>query len=154
MIAIHDQTKRELIESGTGVIGSLLKELLVHRNQMARIEQEKEMDLEIAKARRQAASSNQSTEATSSTHKQQVGEPDLSAAFEDLKAREDCSICRTLLEAIEQAESDVQVRALTEYGRLKHAVDSGASEDEIKQILTSSDTLEDLLEQEMGASAR
>lgn len=51
---MEDQTKAELIEASSSVAASLLKEMLVHRRRMSRIEAEKEKEIEIAEARERA----------------------------------------------------------------------------------------------------
>lgn len=159
---MHADTKRELIEASSGALATLAKEMLVHRNEMRTLEQQKEMELELAEARQQSsagqpAQGGQQTQAQSAPDEQAhaavgVEQADLTDAFEDLREREQCGVCRTLLDAIERADRRTQVKALTEYGKLQHAVATGGTEDEIKAILQSSDTLEDLLEQEMGSA--
>lgn len=149
---MHDETKSELISSGASAVGSVLKELFVHRTNMEQMEQRKEMELELARARQGADTDGESAASggdrqPASPPGSTVGDPDLQEAFADLKAREQCGVCRQLLDAIEHADRRTQVTALTEYGKLAHAVETGASEQEIREILERSDTLEDLLNQ-------
>lgn len=147
---MHDETKQELISTGTSVMGSLLKEFFIHRNRVNQMQEKKDLELELAKARTGAAS-DQGTERDDTRRSRPTPEDaDLREAFHDLKARENCGICRQLLDAIEHADRRTQIRALTEYGRFQHAVETGASEAEIRDILEQSDTLKNLLEREMG----
>lgn len=143
---MHQETKSELINSGTTAMAGLLKELFVHRNQMQQMEQQKEMELELAKAKSEARSESDDDHAESHAT-QSVGRPPL----QHLKDQEDCSICLELLEAIEEADQETQVEALTEYGKLKYAVETGGSQEEIKNVLRQSNTLQNLLEAEMQA---
>lgn len=153
---MHQETKEELISSGASAIGSVLKELFVYRTNMEQMEQRKEMELELARARQNTdqdgveLDSGRGQSAPAPTD-QRIGDSDLQEAFADLKEREECGVCRQLLDAIEHADRRTQVKALTEYGKLAHAVETGATEQEIRTILERSDTLEDLLNQSVRA---
>lgn len=148
---VHEETARELIDSGSTVLGSLLKEAFVHRNRMSQIQQEKEMEIELAKARNEARSREPARPEPEPEPEPERGVATVSHSFQHLKEQEDCSICRDLLEAIERADSETQVEALTEYGKLKHAVETGGSQEEIKAVLRESNTLQELLEDQMSA---
>lgn len=147
---MHPDTKSDLISNGTGLLGSLLKELLVHQHEMDRIQEQKDLQLDLARARQEHAGADDAAEPSAAPGGVGSATPAAREAFEDLKAREECGVCRQLLDAIERADPQTQVRALVEYGRFADAVESGKTEAEIRDVLQQSDTLKRLLEQEMG----
>lgn len=145
---MQDDTKRELVSAGGGLIGSLIRDMLTHRTQMQQMEEKKEMELELAETRQEAEHGEPHPEPSTQPSAPRDEVADVSHAIQDLKAREDCGVCRDLLEAIEMADSSVQVKALTEYGRLKRALEAGASQEELREVIGSSETLEGLIQQE------
>lgn len=142
-----DNTKRDVVAGGAGLLGTLARELLSHRTQMQQLEEKKKMELELARARQESGGDADDPPRSEPEPSRTRQSPDLSAAIRDLRRRDDCATCQTLLEAIEQADPETQAIALTEYGRFKQAMEAGASEEELRRILRSSETLEDLLEQ-------
>lgn len=152
---MHDQTKAELVDGGTSLIGTLLKDLLTRRTQREQMEQRKEMEVELAKVRQEHAPDDDDQPADAVQPAQNSrGEPavtqELRAAFEELKANEECSTCRQLLEPIAELPPRQQLHALTEYGRFKQAMEGGADKDELEAIIRDSDTLSAMFNESMG----
>lgn len=143
---MHEETLRELVDGGSSILGSLVKEVVVHNNRMDAMERKKELELELAKVKHDARDGGEPPTDHDPVRTPTNLGPELTQVFEDLRARETCHTCRLLLEEIEAAPPDVQVRALTEWGRFKQASEAGASEAVLRDIIESSDTLEDLLD--------
>lgn len=153
---VHEDTLRDVIDSGSTVLGSLLKEAVIHRQQLEQIQTEKELELELARERAKGTNGHGTGETAADRAAAQAvgagaGDEDIREAFADLRQREECGICQQLLDGIEQADRRTQVRALTEYGKLQRALETGATEGEIRELIEDSDMLVDLLEQQLTA---
>lgn len=142
---MDSNSKRELVKTGTSVVGSFIHDMLTHRNNMKQIREEKEMEVELARARQNAGSNSPSTEETVTEASGGVGRSGVADAIADLRAREDCETCQQLLEAIEHADAHTQAVALTEYGRFRQKMDEGATEEELRAVLDNSEALRRLL---------
>lgn len=159
---MHDETKRQLIESGTKAAGTLLNELLVHRNQIEVLEAEKEKELELAKTRAQhtggheADSAHADQQATRVPASNGVGQPadpveatpaEIEQALDELIEEEMCSVCRELLIALKDRPTRDQVRGIMEYGTFKHNLDDGAGVDQLKELIRETDVLHEIFQE-------
>lgn len=148
---MHPETIRELVDAVATAGGAVVKDTIVRRQELNSHERMKEMEVELAKARREHGNPEPRAHPEPKATPSVGAGADLSAAFADLKAQENCQTCLDLLEAIEAAPHDQQVRALAEWGRFKHAVERGESEAELREVLESSDVLVGLLDTQLSA---
>lgn len=157
-----------MIESGTGVVGSLLKELLVHRNRVEVLEQQKQKELELAQARSQIEnggtnphlSADNPTELPSSSEGVGAGaEPveatpaEVESAIDELIDEEMCSTCVELLEGLKERPPREQVRGIMEYGTFKHNLDGGAGVEEMKSVIEETDVLQSVFRERFTGPA-
>lgn len=171
---MHRETKRELITEGTNVAGTLIKEMVVHRAEMNAMEQKHNHELELEEARLEHSKQRggphgaeteagadrggrehrdrEPVEVESQVVDQQagVGAPDFDRVIDRLEQRDQCSLCRNLLAAIRDEPPDVQARALTEYGRLKGAMESGATQADLETIIEDSEMLQRLVREKVS----
>lgn len=150
---MHEETQRELIDGGTSLIGALCKEMIIHRNEIKKLEKERELQTELARVRREHQGDASTDNGSHTAHEEVAGVRaggDLHDAIEDLKQREECSVCRDLLSAIQEADPRTQAIALTEYGKLTARVSDGASQQEIERLIRESDELRSLLQSHAG----
>lgn len=147
---MHEETLRDLVDGGSSILGSLVKEFVVHNNQMDRMEKQKEMELELAEAQQRSRGTTTPDVAEPTDHSPPEGGLGLGAAIDDLKAREDCAMCQQLLDGIKAAPPDEQAVALTEYGEFRHMSRQGASEQELRRFLEGTEQLQAILEQQVA----
>lgn len=162
MFPIHEDTKREIIEGGTGLASSLLKEIMVHRNQVEVLEKEKEKEVEVAKARAKHQSGRpqqqqpeENSPAPATTHdtlervdgQMQATPNEIEDALDDLIDEEMCSVCRDLLVALKDRPTHEQVRGIMEYGTFKQNLDDGAGVDQLKSLIRETDVLQSVFQE-------
>lgn len=163
---MHEETKRALIDEGTTVLGTLIKEMVIHRAEMDTLEQRHNHELELERTRQQhqGAGELEQDEAPAG-HQEPMhvesqvvepggqagvgGHPDFNRVLDRLEQQDQCSLCRDLLQAIREQPPDVQAEALAEYGRLKGAMEAGATQEQLQGVIEGSDTLQRLLEEEV-----
>lgn len=166
---MHEETIRDLIENGTGVVGSLLKEMMVHRNRIDVLEQQKEKELELARTRNQVeqqvngGGGQPQTQPQPQTGGGQVSAADgamhatpaeVEAALDELIDEEMCATCKELLEALKERPARQQVRGIMEYGTFKHNLDGGAGVEEMKEVLRETDVLQDVFRERFTAAGQ
>lgn len=159
---MHRETMRELIESGTGVLGSLLKEMLVHRNQVEILETRKEHDKELAQIRQQAQNPSRDTSSSSTdsdgggsvssaplseSGRLQATPGEIEAALDELIDEEMCAVCKDLLVGLKERPTRQQVRGIMEYGTFKQNLDDGAGVEELKAQLRQTDVLQSVFQE-------
>lgn len=159
---MHEQTKRDLLESGTGAVASLLKEMMVHRNQIEVLEKQKEKEMELAKARAEAREANDggngsdtslpdaatASNAGASQDSQVSATPgEIEAALDELIDEEMCSVCRDLLVELKERPPREQVRGIMEYGTFKSNLDDGAGVEELKETIKQTDVLHSVFQE-------
>lgn len=151
---MHEETMRELIEGGTTALGSLAKEMLLHRHNMEAIETRKEKEIELAKAQQRP---------TGHGHGEPAGddrvmgvsampEGDVAAAIDELIAEETCGTCQRLLEALKDRGPHQQVRGVMEYGQFKRELSEGAGVDELRDTLRDTIVLHSIFEEDIRGS--
>lgn len=175
MVDVHRETKQSLIDECTNVAGTLIKEIVVHRAEMNAMEQKHDHRLELEQARQEHSNRSggphgaeagaeakaelgaghgtpqhrdrEPVPVESQVVDQQagVGQPDFDRVIDRLEQRDQCSLCRNLLDAIRDEPPDVQAEALAEYGRLKGAMESGATQADLENIIEDSETLQRLV---------
>lgn len=67
-------------------------------------------------------------------------------ALDVAAGKEECGMCRQLLDTLRQQPLDVQLKALPELAVLKKEIEDGADEERLKDMWTELDTLRNLLE--------
>lgn len=149
---MHDETKATLVENTFGALGAVVKERLIHRNRMDRLEAEKEHDLEIARIR-QGLSADE--EAQQETIDEVTTAPDptpaeIEAAIDELIAEEMCAVCQELLRGLKARSPREQVRGVMEYGTFKKELDSDAGIDELKALIAETEVLHAVLEENLS----
>lgn len=164
---MHQDTKRELIEQGTGVVGSLLKEMLVHRNEIEVLREQKEKEVELAKARSEASqdTGDERTDSHQPAQGQVPSEPQgdspgvvqatpgqIEDALDELIEEEMCSICRELLIALKERPTSEQVRGIMEYGTFKKELGDGAGVEELKALLKETDVLQSIFQEKFNGA--
>lgn len=171
---MHSETKRELIKEGTNVAGTLVKEFVVHRAEMNAMQEKHNHQMELEETRLQHSKRSGGAHAAKAEagaghgtreHRQRdpvdveahvvdqqagVGQPDFDRVIDRLEQRDQCSLCRNLLGAIRDEPPDVQAEALAEYGRLKGAMESGATQADLENIIEDSETLQRLVREEVS----
>jgi hypothetical protein len=159
---MHEETKREVIQEGSNLLGSILKELLVHRNRVNVLEQQKEKELELAEARDRAAARHDEPSPGDQRHHQEpvetgVASPEqrvhaatpseIEAALDELIEEEMCEVCRELLVALKERPARQQVRGVMEYGTFKSDLSEGAGVEELKATIRQTDVLHDVFQE-------
>lgn len=168
---MHEETTRELIENGSSLVGTLLKEMLIHRNKVQVMEQRKENELELAKARaehgqqRQEAQMRPSepdepappTDGVQAPHEPVSATPaEIEEALDELIEDEMCDVCRELLIALKERPAKQQVKGVMEYGTFKQNLDDGAGVEQLKETIRETTILHDIFQQKytgQGAQA-
>lgn len=151
-----------MIEGGTSLASTLLKELLVHRNQINVLEAEKEKEVEVAKARAKHGQQPQPSESPSppsnasgsqSGQMRRVDEQvdatpaEIENALDQLIDEEMCAVCRELLVELKERPTEQQVRGIMEYGTFKHNLDDGAGVEELKSVIRETDVLHSIFQE-------
>lgn len=166
---MHEETKRSLIDEGTTVLGTLIKEMVIHRAEMDTLEQRHEHELELERTRQQHQGGGELEGGSEGAEHQEAmhvesevvdtggragvgGHPDFDRVLDRLEAEDQCSLCRDLLRAIREQPPDVQAEALAEYGKLKGAMEAGATQDDLERLIDNSDVLLELLENKLSDS--
>lgn len=159
---MHEDTVRDLIDNGSTMLGSLLKEMLVHRNEIEILEAEKEKEVEVAQARERATESADGEAGGTGTNREPQVRPqegvstggqmtatpaEIEQAIDELMAEEMCQICRELLAALKERPTRQQIRGVMEYGTFKHNLSDGADVEELKQVIRETDVLHDIFQQ-------
>lgn len=175
---MHEETKREVIDEFTSMLGTFAKEMVIYRAEMNTMEKRHEHELELERTRQQHVQrgdhgdggqggagegqhrepmhvESQVTDAPESDAGGGGGvvagpHPDFDRVLDRLEQQDQCSFCRDLLRAIREQPPDVQAEALAEYGRLKGAMETGASQDELERVIEDSDTIQRLLEDKVS----
>lgn len=85
------------------------------------------------------------TEDTQSAE-QPESQPGMRVDVSPLVENEHCEMCVRLLEGVENLPAEKRAVGLTEYGKMKQAVDNGAEPAELRQFIEESDVLSDVVE--------
>lgn len=164
---MHQDTKRELIENGTGIVGSLLKEMLVHHNQIEVMREQKEKEIELAQAQAEAeqrAKANAETSdislsddgpdepTRSSSGVMQATPGQVEEALDELIDEEMCSVCKELLVALKERPVQEQVRGIMEYGTFKKELGDGANVEQLKSLLRETTVLQDIFQEKFNGA--
>lgn len=150
---MHRETISSLIESGSGAVGAFLKEVLVHRKEMDRLEHQKEKEIELAKVRSQAAADDDTQETVEAVTQTQGTPPaaEIEAAIDELMADETCSVCRELLEGLKDRPPREQVIGVAEYGTFKRELSGDADVADLRDYLEHTQVLLPVLEEHLSA---
>lgn len=73
-------------------------------------------------------------------------QPGMRVDVSPLVENEHCEMCVRLLEGVENLPAEKRAVGLTEYGKMKQAVDNGAEPAELRQFIEESDVLSDVVE--------
>lgn len=164
---MHESTKRELIEQGTGVVGSLLKEMLVHKNQVEVMREQKEKEIEVARARAKAQENagnggvsghDHHPEPSQQNHDDQTQgvtqatPAEIEAALDELIDEEMCSVCQQLLVALKDKPTEEQIHGIMEYGTFKKELGDGANVEELKALLRETDVLQSIFQEKFNGA--
>lgn len=69
--------------------------------------------------------------------------------IEQMKAETDCSFCHEILDSIATLPQDRREMALAEYGRFQNAIEDGAAQDDLEDVLRETDQLRAVIEEEL-----
>lgn len=159
---MQDETKRDLVKSGSGLVGALLEELIVHRQRIDVLEQRKEAELEVARVRSSqsddteddagesavsADAASPSAETTSTDDRLAATPAEIEEALDELIEDEMCDVCRELLVALKERPAKEQVRGVMEYGTFKQNLSDGAGVDELKATIRETTILHDIFQE-------
>lgn len=149
---MHDETKGAIVENTFGTLGAIVKDRLIHRNRMDRLEAEKEHDMEIARIRQGLTTDEEAVQETVD-EVSTATEPtpaEIEAAIDELIAEEMCAVCQELLRGLKQRTPQEQVRGIFEYGRFKDSLDQDAGVDELKALIAQTEVLHAVLEENLS----
>lgn len=154
---MHDETKSTLIENGASIVGSLVKDRVVHRRNLEKMEMQKEKELELARLRNEKAPDPGENitpdrgERESRTI-QNASPQEVSAAIDELIHDEECAVCRELLEALKGRPPREQVRGIMEFGTFKRELAGDGDVDQLRASLQETDVLRVVMQEDvMGA---
>lgn len=152
---MHKDTISDLIEHGTSAVGSVLKEQLVHRKEMDRMEAQKDKEIEIAKIRNQSRNDDTTEEVVEAVNNpdETPTETEMEAAIDELIDNEMCAVCQDLLRGLKERSPKEQVIGLTEYGEFKRSLSDEAGVDELKAEINQTTVLKKVLEENLRAPA-
>lgn len=152
---MHEKNAREAIDGVLGLCGALIKDWMKYRRTIKTKEKDFELRKELEEVKAKAEARKPVEELP--PQDQEGGASDLpgtqagvglGSAIDRLEGHQQCGICQSLLQAIRQMnDTEKQAVALAEYGEFLGRLESGASDQEIREVLEKSDELSDLLEQ-------
>lgn len=159
---MDENTKRELIQNGSGLVGKLLKEMMEHRNRINVLEEKKDAELELARTKMEheevgAGSTVDAATDTAETQRRpedgdvegQVGATpaEIEEALDELIEEEMCDVCQELLIALKERPPKEQVRGVMEYGTFKRNLSDRAGVEELKETIRETEVLHDIFRQ-------
>lgn len=148
---VHSDTLRELVDGGTSIVGSLIKDMLVRRQETAAMEARMDKEIELAEAR--ASAQQQARAATPPEPESPPVHPDhdLTAAevIDELIDTETCSTCVQLLEGLKERPPREQILGLEEYGEFKGRLSDGADADELRELLRETAVLKTVFQEDI-----
>lgn len=148
---MHQDTMRELIESGSSALGSLAKEMLVHRNRVDAIETRKDKEIELARVKNETENDEPEFDLEGGDDLGVSGLPEaeIEAAIDELIEEETCSSCQQLLRGLKERGPRQQARGLVEYGEFKRSLSDGADAEELKETLRETVVLHSVFEEDI-----
>lgn len=148
---VHEDTLRDIVDGGATIVGSLVKDMLIRRQERGAMEARMDKEIELAETRarlnRQEARRGQSEAESPPVHP----DHDLTAAevIDELIERETCSTCISLLEGLKERPPREQLLGLEEYGEFKGKLSDGADVEELKELLRETEVLQDIFHEDI-----
>lgn len=132
-----DKQTRDLVATLAPALAPLGRTIFQQRIQRKQMEEKAEIEKELIETRAQAEgdaaiSLSETTERTVTAFEETV---------EEMKLEESCDTCKMILDSLTELPEAQQGRALAEFGRFKQALEGGATEDELRDLLQQHPTL-------------
>lgn len=172
---MDDQTRSALVEAGGKLLVPVMREVVVREYDMRTLKRRNQYEIDKLRKKQevmdeQAATldgnespspspspeSAETTEETApdDTPAETPEQDEVAAAFEELKAKEDCPICSTVLDGLRDLPPKQRIQGMSEYGRFKSfAEDPDVTEDQLVAKIQEMPILRQVIEQEVGAAA-
>lgn len=149
---METETRKRAVNALAGLAQDAARDLLRYRSKKKQMERELEIEKELAKAKRQAEIEAE-REAGSTEGSTEGVSGGMDATIEEMRSETNCGLCEEILGAIKRADPSLQAQALVEYGKLRDAIEDGASEERFEQILSQSEALGEVMDKHLSAAA-
>lgn len=150
---VHDDTLRELVDGGTSIVGSLVKDMLIRRQEREAMEARMDKEIELAETRARVDRQDDQPEQREPVAHAADSSTDLTVAevIDELIERETCSTCTSLLEGLKERPVREQLIGLEEYGEFKGKLSDGAGAEELRELLRETDVLQTVFQEDIRA---
>jgi hypothetical protein len=158
---VQPSTIATLIDNGAEVMGALMKDRVVSAREREQKREVMEHEKELARIKSDSDGGQASAATQTASKPPSEPEPDPepepaaststpddseSRGIESLASEEDCDMCTAILSEIQTLPPEKRARALSDYGRMKRAMESEGTEDAVRAVVDSSEVLGEVME--------
>lgn len=173
---MDDEVRSALIEASGKFIVPVMREVIVREYDMRSVERRNQQEIDLLRKKQEVMSEQPTqiesgdTGETPAPDPQPVEHPEraeaapepaettaedeVSEAIEEMKAKEDCPICASLLDGLRDLPPKQRIQGMSEYGHFKSfASDPDVTEDELVAKIEEMPVLRQVIEEEVGPAA-